>query len=71
MTNKMLYYTFDLDLRHRHGCILHVYFDAPMVTRPFSSVIGMSPIGGFKNRFFFFCLFIGPTLVEKYLVAAN
>ena len=21
MTNKMLYYTFDLDLRHRHGCI--------------------------------------------------
>ena len=22
-----------------------------MVTRPFSSVIGMSPIGGFKNRF--------------------
>ena len=31
-----------------------VYYDAPMVTRPFSSVIGMSPIGGFKNRFFNF-----------------
>ena len=25
-----------------------------MVTRPFSSVIGMLPIGGFKNRFYFF-----------------
>ena len=25
-----------------------------MVTQPFSSAIGMSPIGGFKNRFFYF-----------------
>ena len=28
-----------------------------MVTRPFSSVIGMLPIEGFKNGFFF-CLFV-------------
>ena len=28
-----------------------------MVTGPFSSVIGMLPIGEFKNRFFF-CLFL-------------
>ena len=33
-----------------------------MVTRPFSSVIGMSYIGGFKNRF----LFLGPTLAQKF-----
>ena len=46
-------------------CCLHFY-DAPMVTRPFSSVIGMSPIGGFKNRFFF--LFLGPTLAQKFLM---
>ena len=32
-----------------------------MVTRPFSSVIGMLAIGGFKN-----CLiFLGPTLAQK------
>ena len=33
-----------------------------MVTRPFSSVIGMLPIGGFKTRF----LFLGPTLAQKF-----
>ena len=44
-----------------------VYYDAPMVTRPFSSVIGMSYIGGFKNRF----LFLGSTLAQKMLVASN
>ena len=33
-----------------------------MVTRPFSSVIGMSPIGGFKKGFF---LFLGPTLARE------
>ena len=32
-----------------------------MVTRPFSSVIGMSPIRGFKDRF----LFLGPTLAQN------
>ena len=48
-------------------CFKRGYYDAPTVTRPFSSVIGMSPIGGFKNRF----LFLGPTLAQKVLVAAN
>ena len=38
-----------------------VYYDAPMVIRPFSFVIGMLPIGGFKNR----VLFFGPTLAQK------
>ena len=38
-----------------------------MVTQPFSSVIGMSPIGGFKNHF----LFLEPTLAQKFFVAAN
>ena len=33
----------------------------------FFSVIGMLPIGGFKNRF----LFLGPTLAQTFLVAAN
>ena len=33
-----------------------------MVTQPFSSVIGMLPIGGFENRF----LFLGPTLDQKF-----
>ena len=33
-----------------------------MVTQQFSSVIGMLPIGGFKNRF----LFLGPTLGQKF-----
>ena len=52
--------------RVRPPC-LNVYYDASMVTRPFSSVIGMSYIGGFKNRF----LFLGPTLAQKFLVASN
>ena len=38
-----------------------------MVTRPFSSVIGMSPIEGFKTVF----LFLGPPLAQKILVASN
>ena len=33
-------------------CLQRVYYHPPMVTRPFSSVIGMPPIRGFKNRFF-------------------
>ena len=32
-----------------------------MVTRPFSFVIGILPIGGFKNFF----VFVGPTLAQK------
>ena len=49
-------------------CFKRVYVDTPMVTRPFSSVIGMSPIGGFKNRFFFFFFFffLKPTLAHKF-----
>ena len=43
--------------------VKRVYYDAPMVTRPFSSVIGMSYIRGFKNRFFYF-------LAQKFLVAS-
>ena len=34
----------------------------PVVTRQFSFVIGMLPIGGFKNRF----VFVGPTLAQKF-----
>ena len=40
-----------------------------MVTRPFSSVIGMLPVGGFKNRFFCFCFcffFLGQRWRKKF-----
>ena len=70
---KLKYLTFDLNLLLASTRALQVYVDAPMVTRPFSSVIGMSPIGGFKNRVFFIIiiLFLEPTLAHKFLVAAN
>ena len=57
----------NLGNRFRPPLFKRVYYDAPIVTRPFSSVIGMSPIEGFKNRF----LFLGPTLAQKILVASN
>ena len=57
----------NLGNRFRPPCFKRGYYDVPMVTRPFSSVIGMSPIGGFKNRF----LFLGPTLAQKFLVTSN
>ena len=44
-----------------------VYYDAPMVNRPFSSVIGICPIGGFKNCFLISWAYVG----AFFLVAAN
>ena len=51
-----------------HFCQLppvkRVYYVAPMVTRPFSSVIGMSPIGGFR-------LVSGSNVAASYFLKEN